>query len=452
MMPSAPFPDRGTAPLEPIISMLATYLDHTSPSSSPSTPSPFSSDTGEADDLNNNSALSQAVAAAYAKIPIFMSRFAIHDAPSFLRFANGLLTWVSSEGCEGRDIYDVLCMFYFVLGQEPLGSLQARIVPRGYKEGEWEGLVSGRGTGDFRKERYMSWLSDWMVVYAQMVGSWMDSGESITKESLETFSRCERYNLHEAVVPEGGFRTFNEFFGRRLREGARPVEGVGDERVVVYPADCSLAGNEGDDEEGGGGIVRVEKGGVVRIKGLPWTIGELLGDYGGREEFEGGIWMHAFLNTYNYHHVHAPVSGRVVEARKVRGLACFEVLVDEEKGAMCRRVEDVSRRKEERNLTAPNSPGYQFLQTRGVLIIENPLLGKVAVLPVGMAMVSSVRLSVKAGDMVEKGDEIAGFAFGGSDVVCVFEGRAGLRVEDFVRSPRGEGEWSRYGSVLARVP
>ncbi|KAK1722672.1 phosphatidylserine decarboxylase-domain-containing protein [Colletotrichum acutatum] len=403
--------------------MLATYLDLTSPSSG----------TPNENDPAPNNGLSQAVAAAYNKIPTFMSRFSITDAPSFLRFANDLLTWVPSEGCEGRDIYDVLCMFYFVLGQEPLGSLQARIVPRG--------------------ERHMSWLSDWMVVYAQMIGSWMDSGESITQESLETFWRCGRYNLHEAVVPEGGFRSFNEFFGRRLREGARDVEGFGDDEVVVYPADCRLAGDEGSDGGGGGGIVEVERGGVVRIKGLPWTIGELLGSCGGGEEFEGGIWMHAFLNTYNYHHVHAPVSGRVIEARKVRGLACFEVVVDEEeKKPTCRPVEDVARQKEERGLTAPNTPGYQFLQTRGVVIIENPLLGKVAVLPVGMAMVSSVRLSVEVGDVVEKGDEIAGFAFGGSDVVCVFEGRAGLRVEDFVRSPRGEGEWSRYGSVLARVP
>ncbi|KXH26337.1 phosphatidylserine decarboxylase [Colletotrichum simmondsii] len=311
-MPSAPFPDRGTAPLEPIISMLATYLDLISPSSS---------DTDQGINGNNN-ALSQAVAAAYTRIPTFMSRFSITDAPSFLRFANDLLTWVPSEGCEGRDIYDVL-----------------------------------------------------------------------------------------------------------------------------------LAGDEVElDGGGGGGIVEVEKGGVVRIKGLPWTIGELLGGCGGGEEFEGGIWIHAFLNTYNYHHVHAPVSGRVVEARKVRGLACFEVVVDdEEKRAACRRVEDVSKWKDERGLTAPNSPGYQFLQTRGVVVIENPLLGKVAVLPVGMAMVSSVRLSVEVGDVVEKGDEIAGFAFGGSDVVCAFERRAGLRVEDFVRSPREEGEWSKYGSVLARV-
>ncbi|KAK7446536.1 hypothetical protein CaCOL14_010939 [Colletotrichum acutatum] len=98
-MPSAPFPDRDAAPLEPIISMLATYLDLTSPSSG----------TPNENDPAPNNGLSQAVAAAYNKIPTFMSRFSITDAPSFLRFANDLLTWVPSEGCEGRDIYDVLC-------------------------------------------------------------------------------------------------------------------------------------------------------------------------------------------------------------------------------------------------------------------------------------------------------------------------------------------------------
>ncbi|KXH69256.1 hypothetical protein CSAL01_01734 [Colletotrichum salicis] len=106
-MPSAPFPDHGDAPLEPIISMLATYLDL---ASAPSSSLPFSAnDDDNEGESNNSSALSQAVAAAYTKIPTFISHFCIHDAPSFLRFANDLLTWVPSEGCEGRDIYDVLC-------------------------------------------------------------------------------------------------------------------------------------------------------------------------------------------------------------------------------------------------------------------------------------------------------------------------------------------------------
>ncbi|KAK1964712.1 hypothetical protein LY78DRAFT_682284 [Colletotrichum sublineola] len=72
--------------------------------------------------------------------------------------------------------------------------------------------------------------------------------------------------------------------------------------------------------------------------------------------------------------------------------------------------------------------GYQFLQTRGLVVIENDLLSKVAVLPIGTAMVSLVKLSlVHVGQELKKGDEISTFLFGGSDTICVFESRADLK-------------------------
>ena len=74
---------------------------------------------------------------------------------------------------------------------------------------------------------------------------------------------------------------------------------------------------------------------------------------------------------------------------------------------------------------ALDNPGYQFIQTRGCIIIDTETdRGHVAVLPIGMFQVSSVNLSVKAGDHVRKGDEISWFEFGGSDIVMVFEKKA----------------------------
>ena len=78
------------------------------------------------------------------------------------------------------------------------------------------------------------------------------------------------------------------------------------------------------------------------------------------------------------------------------------------------------------DLDAPDSPGYQFLQARGLIIIDNPTIGLVAVLPIGMAQVSSVVLSVQEGDVVEKGQEISYFQLGGSDCVMVFEQKANV--------------------------
>ncbi|KAM0214802.1 hypothetical protein ACHAQD_008705 [Fusarium lateritium] len=367
-------------------------------------------------ELAKPGALKEAVDSAYKKIPQFMDKLHIHDDTSFLDFANDLLKWIPEENFEGKDIYDILCMFYFIIDQPPLAELQTPIDPK------QAGLP-------------LTWLSSWIVVYAQLIGLFMDSPNSMTKKSLETFSQknSPKYNFDEALVPEGGFRTFNQFFARKLKPGMRPIAEKDNDRVIVYPADSTY-----DNSVEKQNIVSIESDGVVRIKGLPWTISSLLQGSDYADDFHGGVWMHSFLNTFNYHRQHAPVAGEVVEAKNIQGAAYLEV------NKKCEPVRTMC------GPDAPDSPGYQFLQTRGLVVIDNPVLGLVAVLPIGMAQVSSVKLTVQKGDKLEKGQEISYFEFGGSDIICVFQPKAGLKVEDFV--PSTGDTYSKYGTILARAP
>ena len=73
-----------------------------------------------------------------------------------------------------------------------------------------------------------------------------------------------------------------------------------------------------------------------------------------------------------------------------------------------------------RQYNAPDSPGYQFLQARGLIVLETTI-GLVAVLPIGMAQVSSVVITAEVGKTLRKGEELSYFQFGGSDIVLVFE-------------------------------
>lgn len=359
-------------------------------------------------------ALQEAVASALEEIPWFMHKLKIKDAESFLVFANDLLKWVPHENFEGKDIYDILCVFYYVLDQPALTGLQTRIHPD-------------------EVGQPLTWLSSWIVVYAQLIGLFMDTPASLTDESLETFKNSPKYNFEEALVPEGGFRTFNDFFARRLKPNARPIDSPDDDRVVVYPADCTF-----DNSVENGSIISIESEGIVNIKNLPWTISSLLQGSNYAHEFGGGIWMHAFLDTFNYHRQHAPVSGTVLEAKNIQGAAYLGV------DQNCQPVRTICRPD------APNTPGYQFLQLRGVIVIDSPVLGKVAMLPIGMAMLSSVKLMVRKGDVVKKGDEVSYFLFGGSDVICVFQAKARLTRDDLVAS--SGNTYSKMGTVLARAP
>jgi len=71
------------------------------------------------------------------------------------------------------------------------------------------------------------------------------------------------------------------------------------------------------------------------------------------------------------------------------------------------------------SLYAVEGAGYQFVQTRG-LVILNTSVGLVACLPVGMAEVFSVVITAEVGKAIRKGEEMGYFQFGGSDVAMLF--------------------------------
>lgn len=95
---------------------------------------------------------------------------------------------------------------------------------------------------------------------------------------IQHFVKAYHIDLSDLLLPNlSDYRTFNEFFYRRLRAGARPVEGRGDEGVVGSMADCRLAVFES-----------VESARRFWIKGRDFTLRELLQDDELAEELDGG--------------------------------------------------------------------------------------------------------------------------------------------------------------------
>lgn len=341
-----------------------------------------------------------------------LEKYGITSAKGFLDFANWLVEgWIPTETTKGRDIYYIICIFYFVLAQEPLASRQTPIHPDSVG-------------------KPLTPLSGWVVKFAKDVGRHLDKETSIKEASLLSFWNAPTFRLYEAEEPKDGWKSFNEFFCRKLKPGVRPIASPDDDRVVVFPADSTFAG----------AYLINEKSEVV-LKNLPWKVKDLVGEEFGND-FHDGIWMHCFLNTFDYHRQHAPISGKVLKADVIEGAAYLEVVVkkDEKEGhnylEPCRLIRDRHKLEREQKeggvhtVDAPDTPGYQFLQTRGRIIIENDKLGKVAVLPIGMAQVSSVKLvEGLEGKTVKKGDEISHFEFGGSDCVMLFQQKA--RVSGF---------------------
>ena len=342
--------------------------------------------------------------------------------------------WVPSEDTTGTNVYYHICVFYFILDMFPVFQQQDPIIP---------------STGP-----PYQWLTQWLIKYAVEMGTWMDTTDSITPYSIQSFRNAPDYHMEDYEEPTGGWKTFNEFFARHLKKGKRPIApDTEDYLAITSPADCSYNGQWVIDENAN--IT------TFTVKGLPWCISQLLRDTGNNYSyrFAGGIFTHSFLSPRDYHRQHAPVSGKVIEAKVIPGICYLEVVMrkDEERGGnhrtlrMHRPVRSIRSNSDtipievgaNATLDAPNTSGYQFLQARALILIDNPDLGLVAVLPIGMAQVSSVVLSVKPGEVVQKGQEISYFQFGGSDIVMVFEKNAQVQIK------QKTGKHYKYGVQVA---
>lgn len=329
----------------------------------------------------------------------------IQTLADYLNYVNDLVTWTPRQQGDTRYIYDKIVEFYFFLDQEPLRSLQSPIEP-------------GVEVQDLTP------LSAWIVEFAQAWGSYMDTTESA--KEIDSFRTDPAFNWDEYMAPPSGYFTFNQFFARHPKPGMRPIAGLTDDSVIVSPADCTFVGAW---RVNANSRIYVKEN-MLDIKGIQWSIHQLLegSDYAAR--FQGGLFTHSFLNTFDYHRWNAPVQGEVLEARVIQGQAYLDIDVK-------RAIVD----GEEVNvLNALDGTGYQFVQTRGLVVIDSPI-GLVACLPMGMAQVSSVVLTAEVGAVLHKGEELGYFQFGGSDFVMVFERASNVQLISQPNVHYSQGSW-----------
>ncbi len=309
----------------------------------------------------------------------------VKDLSSFITWLNKSLYWIPSENASGKSVNDHLTAFYYILDQEPIFKLQNKVVPHD-------------------KAAVLTPLSKWLVNYANAIGDFLDTPESLTEASEKTFYDTPSYNMREYTKPHGGWRTFNQFFARHFKPGYRPIAAVSDQSIIVMPADSTF-----------GGQWEIRKDSHVTVKNLNWKVSELLEGSPYKNRFENGLFMHSYLSPLDYHRQHAPVGGKVLEARVIQGQVYLEVeaVPDENQ-------EGVHQLNLKRHYDSLDTAGYQFAQSRGLIVLETPI-GLVAVLPIGMCQVSSVVITAEVGMTVRKGEELSYFQFGGSDIIVLFE-------------------------------
>jgi len=284
----------------------------------------------------------------------------IRSLDDFYDFCDELATWVPVE----RELSPRGVRFYFIIDQAPEDRLN--------KDPEF---------------------SAWIGAFARAMGSFLDSPASIG--GIETFTSQPDYNAGDYLEGPSGWLTFNQFFAREIKPGLRPIASPCDDRVIVSPADSVFMGQW-----------PIAADSTITVKGVKWSIAELLAGSPYAHAFENGIYAHSFLRLHDYHRYHLPVGGVVKEVRKIDGKYRLDVVRNDAGGVEVRAGDT-----------------FQFDQVRGLVVIDSPQVGLVAILPVGMAMISSVNLTPEVGVELRKGEEFGYFLFGGSDIVLLFQDR-----------------------------
>ena len=120
---------------------------------------------------------------------------------------------------------------------------------------------------------------------------------------------CNLYavDLQEAAEPDAlGFASFNEFFTRALKVGARPMPT--ESGLIVSPVDGTVSEC---------GLIQDDL--LLQAKNQRYTLGLLLANQPWAQDFVGGSFATIYLAPYNYHRIHMPLGGRLRDTIYVPG-------------------------------------------------------------------------------------------------------------------------------------
>ena len=274
----------------------------------------------------------------------------------------------------GKNTDDFIAFFGEWLVYNPLPDAPGKYI-RPFDE------LANSGAGDILFNNNV--FSSWFIEFVNARGDYLK-----TPASSATLGKWMAYpdvHIDDYQVPEKGFKTFNDFFLRKIKQGARPLGGEGNPSVIVSPADGSICEIYAKDLDSN-----------FRVKRDVINIRQTLNNSPYAERFIGGRVFDILLWFTDYHHFHAPVTGKIVEIGEYSGSYNYDF-------AHVDWYHELAKHK------------------RTCYVIDSEKFGLVAMIPVGFWGVGSIKNEVKIGDHIQKGQKIGHFDYGGSSILLVFE-------------------------------
>lgn len=240
-----------------------------------------------------------------------------------------------------------------------------------------------------------------------IAGKFLDS--RLSKIFVKRFIKSNGIDMTD--YEDRAFNSFNDFFTRRVKESARPV--CTEENAFISPCDARLT------------VYPITQERCFEVKGVNYTVKDLLCSEQLAQKFEGGYCMIFRLAVDNYHRYGWCADGKAEKTVKIKG--------------KYHTVQPIAVRK---------YPVFRE-NVREYTVLENELFGICVQLEVGALMVGRICNDNPFGGTAKRGAEKGRFEFGGSTVIVLTQkDKVSLDDEFFQNTQNGLETLVKYGEGL----
>ena len=202
----------------------------------------------------------------------------------------------------------------------------------------------------------------------------------VKRTFIRSFAKAYNISLDEYERQSlNAYESFNDFFTRELKEGARTIDTT--DNGIVSPADGIISQ-----------LGQIQDHKLLQAKGRHYDVGQLLADSEDGSYFADGSFATIYLAPSNYHRVHMPFTGTLTKTRYVPG-TLFSV----------------------NNTTAANVPDL-FARNERLVCMFDTKYGKAAVVMVGAMIVAGIETvatgKITRTDDIQEADHDMPFAAG----------------------------------------
>jgi phosphatidylserine decarboxylase len=268
-------------------------------------------------------------------------------------------------------------------------------------------LIYGRPWG--RRTAYRLWSR---IFFSRFFGWFMH--QPFSRNQIQHFISEHQIDMSEVMVPAGGFRSFNDFFIRRLKSGARPIPS--DPKALVAPADSRLK------------VFSMRKETIVDIKGQTLSLAKLVDSNAVSDLFADGCCLQFRLAPRDHHRFGYAVDGVQGPIHSVGG-GLYSVSP----------------------LALRHMPAIWGDNYRQWCFVQSPALGTLVQIEVGATLVGSIIQHRPSGGLCRRGQEKGYFQVGGSTVLLIVPSGC-VDIDDDIESysDRGMETLVSYGEAVGR--